>query len=259
MARADSLTTGAQASSRSRNTRSAPELGAFCAHPLAAGRGGQLRSSGAGFVHGCLRDGRMRSDDAGRPEGGDAGRARCRAAHRRRRRCRRPGPGRGGRSARASRRVGPPAPGRSPGRGRGRRSGERCPGTGGARRPGAARRRRPGPPPRRRRGTPASPRRACARATQSATRASTSGPRSWRRDRIHVVGVLGQVGAADGPEDPHDDVGRGAGDGQPFAVGGPVGVAGGAGRQVVADPDRGRSPAGRRRGSTTRSGGPAAR
>ena len=57
-------------------------------------------------------------------------------------------------------------------------------------------------------------------------------------DGIHVVGVLGQIGATDGPVDAHDDVRRRARDGQPLVVGGPVGVARCAGREPIADPGR---------------------
>ena len=49
--RAASLTDGAQASSRSRNTRSAPDDGRLLAHALAARRRGQLRTSGSWCAH----------------------------------------------------------------------------------------------------------------------------------------------------------------------------------------------------------------
>src|SRR5947208_12338677 len=67
MARADSLADGAQASSKSRNTRSAPEVGAFS----------HMRSLLAGVASSERRErssrtaaSRSRSDGAGRPQGG---------------------------------------------------------------------------------------------------------------------------------------------------------------------------------------------
>ena len=56
------------------------------------------------------------------------------------------------------------------------------------------------------------------------------------QDGVHVVGVLGQLGAADGAVHAGHDVGRGARHGDPLAVGRLVGVAGGAGVEPVPHP-----------------------
>ena len=202
--RAASLATGAQASSRSKKTRSAPEPAAFShIRSLLAGVASSERRA-RGCSHSCLPE-PSRSDDtrarrAARRSGSMPSRspktASLSAPRPRPRWVIRPGVlGQDGDRCLHGHRA----------RGRGRRPGRRCPGPAGARRPAAARRRRrvrrPPRPPRRRpwprQGAPPDP--------VGHQCVDLSGP-LLPGDGVDVVGILGQVGPVDGPVDAGGDV-----------------------------------------------------
>ncbi len=129
VARADSLAAGAQASSRSRNTRSAPAARGNLAHVRVARRRRELAAAGPDGGHACsvVRWSRPR---AARP----GGRRRDRAGRGTRCRCRHPVRVRDGRCAPGVSLSVPPAPARSWSRGPDRRSSRTCRERAGARR-----------------------------------------------------------------------------------------------------------------------------
>src|SRR5919106_1025909 len=228
VARAPSLATGAHASSRSRNTRSAPDLAAFS----------HMRSLLAGLASSDRRArGAYMSDDARGPQGGDAVRVDAEQA------------------AEDGVVVGPERtpevldPARRVGQDRDRRLHGRRPQVGivdgdeGA--PGAqvlvldellrvvdGRRRQL----RRLEDPHGLVERALADPLgDEGVELDGAVPAA---DRVHVGGVVGQVGPVDRPEQAHSDTWRRAGDRQPVVVGGAVSVAGRAGVEAVVRPVR---------------------